>query len=61
MSKRPTVFNTNLYSKAEIKILFQAYGLRFVLSWNKAKLNEILVNKIKTVAGFVDTSVVIVV
>ena len=27
VSKRPTVFNTTLYSKSEIKILFQAYGM----------------------------------
>lgn len=39
VSKRPNVFDTNLYNKAEIKVLFQAYGLRFVMSWNKAKLN----------------------
>ncbi len=56
VSRRPTVFDTNLYSKSEIKTLFQAYGIRFVMSWNKAKLNEILVSKIKTVTGFADTT-----
>jgi hypothetical protein len=56
VSRRPTVFDTNLYSKSEIKTLFQAYGIRFVMSWNKAKLNEILVSKIKTVTGFAHTT-----
>ena len=40
VSRRPTVFTTNLYNKSEIKTLFQAYGIRFVMSWNKTKLSE---------------------
>ncbi len=50
VAKRPNIFETSTYNKQEIKKIFEAYGQRYVASWNKVKLNGIIVQHIK-VAG----------
>ena len=48
VTKRPDIFNTSAYTKKELKILFEAYGERFVTKWKKEKMNDTLVLKIKS-------------
>lgn len=49
VTKRPNIFETSTYTKQEIKFFYEGYDVRFVASWNKSKLNEILVQRIRSV------------
>ena len=48
VTKQPGVFDSNVYTKDEIKHIYKAYGIKYVASWNKSKLNGFLVNHIKS-------------
>ena len=37
------IFEGRIYNKAEIEVLFKAYGLRYVTSANKKELSKVLV------------------
>lgn len=52
VTKRPKIFETSTYTKQEIKTIYEAYGQRFEASWNKVKLNEIIVKHIKIAGSF---------
>lgn len=44
------------YTKKEIEVLFQGYGLKYCNSWTKARLNPVLVEAIKAATQFVNPS-----
>ena len=54
ITKHPIIFNSTVYNKEEIKHIFAAYGLKYCASWNKSKLNDILVNHLKSANRMTD-------
>ncbi|XP_077998932.1 uncharacterized protein LOC144451879 [Glandiceps talaboti] len=47
VTENPKYFTSRLYTKDEIKSLFGLYDLRYMQSYTKNRLNDLLVNKIK--------------
>ncbi|XP_070556108.1 uncharacterized protein [Ptychodera flava] len=48
IAENPKYFASRLYTKDEIKIIFGLYDVRYIQRFNKDKLNDILVHKIKS-------------
>ncbi|XP_028517088.1 uncharacterized protein LOC114575773 [Exaiptasia diaphana] len=52
VTKSTDIFETT-YTKKEIELLFQAYGLKYCNSWTKTRLNPVLVDAIKAATQFI--------